>query len=55
MVVELYWRGMLDQLVDISNAIFNGDGLSPDPGIFHSVQTRLFFERRNGYKEEELD
>jgi len=55
MVVELYWQGVLDQPVDVSNTIFNGDGLSPDPGIFCSVQTRLFFERRNGYKEKESD
>ena len=46
---------MLDQLVDISNAIFDGDGLSPNPGIFRSVQTRLFFEQQNGYEEEESD
>jgi len=46
---------MLDQPVDVSNAIFDGDGLSPDPGIFRSVRMRLFFERRNGYEEEESD
>jgi len=54
MLVEYYWQDVLDQLVDVSNFIFDGNGLSSDPSVSCSLWESILLERRNGYKEEEL-
>ena len=53
MLVEHYWQDVLDQLVDISNFIFNGNGLSSNPSIGCSLWESILLERWNGYEEEE--
>jgi len=53
MLVEHYWQDMLDQPVDVSNFIFNGNGLSSNPSISHFLQESILLERWNGYEEEE--
>ena len=54
MLVEHYWQDMLDQPVDISNFIFNGNGLSSDPSVSHSLWESILLKRQNRYEEEEL-
>jgi len=53
MLVEHYWQDVLDQPVDVSNFIFNGNGLSSDPSVSCSLRESILLEHRNGYKEEE--
>ena len=52
-LVEHYWQDMLDQLVDISNFIFDGNGLSSNPSISHSLQESILLKHQNRYEEEE--
>jgi len=53
MLVEHYWQDVLDQLVDVSNFIFDGNGLSSDPSVGHSLWESILLEHQNRYKEEE--
>jgi len=52
MLVEHYWQDVLDQPVDVSNFIFNGNRLSSDPSISHSLQESILLKCQNGYEEE---
>jgi len=53
MLVEHYWQDVLDQLVDVSNFIFDGNGLSSNPSVGRSLWESILLEHWNGYKEEE--
>ena len=53
MLVEHYWQDVLDQLADISNFIFNGNGLSSNPSVSCFLWESILLKHWNRYKEKE--